>query len=475
MTIGRKLLCCVGACVAVAAAMGAITLILLSRIETAFETAVRSSAKSNALFSDLKSSVFGFRLGERGQMLFSSIDDQEKVQSTHDSFLKNDASARRQMAELRSMYSDEQDREFAARIEQLLNKYESTEQTVWGLLQNRHTIDAIHLDSRELVSTGGDTVKMVDAWQQKQRAANERAADEAVAAGRMARRIGLGLMLACLMIGALTASVTMRGTKRLQAVAAELQGSAREIDSAAAQVSSSSSSLAMNASQAAAAVEQTSASAEEIAALTRGNLEAARDTARFIGESDRIGGEVATAVTAMAESVAAIDKSSHEVSRVIRVIDEIAFQTNILALNAAVEAARAGEAGMGFAVVADEVRNLAQRSAQAARETAGLIEQSVLRAAEGKQRLDVVTRTLTESSAIGQQVRQRSETVVSASEEQARGIEQIARTVQDMNTTAQQSAAQAEQSAAAGEQLQSQAAAMRRCAERLTEIVGASH
>ena len=131
----------------------------------------------------------------------------------------------------------------------------------------------------------------------------------------------------------------------------------------------------------------------------------------------------------MVEKMKEIDDSSNKIARIIKVIDEIAFQTNILALNAAVEAARAGEAGLGFAVVADEVRNLAQRCAQAARDTAGLIEESIVTSRDGNARLDQMAgtvRAMTESAA---QVKSLVDEVNMGSQEQARGMEQISRAV----------------------------------------------
>jgi methyl-accepting chemotaxis protein/methyl-accepting chemotaxis protein-1 (serine sensor receptor) len=160
------------------------------------------------------------------------------------------------------------------------------------------------------------------------------------------------------------------------------------------------------------------------------------------------------------------------VAKIIRVIDEIAFQTNILALNAAVEAARAGEAGMGFAVVADEVRNLAQRSAQAAKDTAALIEESIARSREGSTKLDQVAgaiRAITESSG---KVKVLVDEVKQGSEEQARGIRQIAKAISHMEQVTQKSAASAEASASAGQQMSAQAETLRQVAEQLQAMVG---
>jgi len=275
--------------------------------------------------------------------------------------------------------------------------------------------------------------------------------------------------------GGLLAFFIVRGVNKvLSEAVTELSEGARQITSASGQVSGSSQSLAQGASEQAASLEETSASSAQMAATTRKNSESSQQTAELMRAVSQRVNEANRTLADMTASMQEIGASSGKISKIIKVIDEIAFQTNILALNAAVEAARAGEAGMGFAVVADEVRNLAQRSAQAAKDTAVLIEDSILKSTEGSKKLGEVATSIHGITEGAVKVKVLVDEVEASSKEQAQGIEQISKAVAQMDEVTQRSAATAEESASASEQLNAQSQSLMAVVERLEALVGAS-
>jgi methyl-accepting chemotaxis protein len=284
--------------------------------------------------------------------------------------------------------------------------------------------------------------------------------------------LALGLAMAAV---AVVSVIVVRGiTGQLHATIAHLGESAHQVASAAAQVSSTGQMLAQGTSEQAASLEETSAATEEASSMTRRNAESATASAGLMATVD---GQVTLANHSLGQMVQAMDgitSSSGKIAKIIKVIDEIAFQTNILALNAAVEAARAGEAGMGFAVVADEVRNLAQRSAQAAKETATLIEESVAMSRGGSGKVQEVADAIRSIVGSTAKVRSLIEDAAASSQEQARGIEQIARAVGEMEKVTQQAAAGSEEAAAAGQELSAHADTLRAAVNHLRVMVDGS-
>ena len=281
------------------------------------------------------------------------------------------------------------------------------------------------------------------------------------------------LVVSVLAGGLLNFFIIVGVNKALKRAVTELSEGAEQVSSASGQVSGSSQSLAQGASEQAASLEETSASSEEMSSMTRKNAENSQQAAAVMHDVSRRVAEANRTLADMMTSMDEIGASSNKISKIIKVIDEIAFQTNILALNAAVEAARAGEAGMGFAVVAEEVRNLAQRSAQAAKDTASLIEDSILKSTEGSRKLGEVAGSIHAITEGAGKVRTLVDEVEASCKEQAQGIEQISKAVSRMDAVTQRTAANAEESASASEELNAQSQALMAVVEQLQALVGA--
>jgi methyl-accepting chemotaxis protein len=287
-----------------------------------------------------------------------------------------------------------------------------------------------------------------------------------------ARWLIAAIVLASLVAGALVVHHVRDIAYHLRLVIGQLSAGAQQVVTTSAQISTASQSLSAGATEQAASLEESSASMEEMAASTRTNAENSAQAAAMMAEADDCVQGAHHALTEMVASMTGIRESSAKVAKIIKAIDEIAFQTNILALNAAVEAARAGEAGMGFAVVADEVRSLAQRSAHAARDTAALIEESIGKSQEGEQKVQIVTSTVATISTRTAAARTFVTAVSDATRQQADGIVQVSQAIAQMEKVTQRTAATAEESAAASEDLNSQAGVSMQVGARLMRMVG---
>lgn len=275
--------------------------------------------------------------------------------------------------------------------------------------------------------------------------------------------IGAG---ASLLLGSIIGVAIVRRTRNvLGDLSTRLSDGSTQLTAAAGEISRSSQSLAQGASQQAATLEETSASLEEISGMTRRNAENAGKAKGLANQTRQAAEAGAADIQEMTEAMTSIKVASDNISKIIKTIDEIAFQTNILALNAAVEAARAGEAGAGFAVVADEVRSLAQRSALASRETAEKIADSIRRSEAGGNISAKITASLSEIVAKAREVDTIVAEIAQASSEQNNGITQVVTAVTQMDKVTQTTAATAEETASASQQLNAQAIS-------LDEVVG---
>jgi methyl-accepting chemotaxis protein len=240
---------------------------------------------------------------------------------------------------------------------------------------------------------------------------------------------------------------------------------ADQIASAAGQIGTGAQSLAQGTSQQASRLEEVSSSLQEMNAMIRQNAANAKEARGIAEVTKRSAGNGAHNMERISSAMDLIKRSSDDTAKIIKTIDEIAFQTNLLALNAAVEAARAGEAGKGFAVVAEEVRNLAMRSAEAAKNTATMIEGSVKNAQNGVSINQEVTKNLEEINQNAKRVSEVMAEIAAASDQQSQGVDQVNSAMEQINQLTQQNAANSEESASASEELSAQSQEMRAMVE----------
>lgn len=296
----------------------------------------------------------------------------------------------------------------------------------------------------------------------------------AIEAASSEKTMYVGAGVALLLGIGVTFFVTRRVNRSLSQTAVSLEANAAQTSSAAGQLASTSQELAAGASQQAASLEETSAALEEINSMVNRNAESANRAKSLTTETRQAADASATRLKNLGEAMEAIQTSSSSIAKIIKSIDEIAFQTNILALNAAVEAARAGEAGAGFSVVADEVRNLAQRAALAARETAEKIEDALAKTTQGVQASNQLGENLTTIIEKARSVDDLVGEIAQASKEQADGIGQVNSAVVQMDRVTQANAASAEESASASQELSAQSDSLQDAVAELLALIGRS-
>jgi methyl-accepting chemotaxis protein len=472
MTIGKQLMLAFAAVLLVAAGLGGAYLYSVASLGGELKTAAGATATKLYVASEIEAQLFRLRSCQRGVMLFSLEKLPEKAQSNKDEFETRATSVEALLGQIKQLVHPAKAQSDEAAMETEFPRFRGYFEQVAKAALAGDAKGALKIYSEssskvldKLEASARDLVEL-------QKQAMGEAAEEGERQSSRARWMAYIFLLAALAIAPFVLLIVARATRQIRGVAAGLADGAEQITSAASQVASSSQTLAQGASEQAGSLEETASSSEEITSMTRKNAENSQAAAVVMAEVDQRVAEGNRTLVEMVQSMQEITGSSDKISKIIKVIDEIAFQTNILALNAAVEAARAGEAGMGFAVVADEVRSLAQRSAQAAKDTSALIAESIGKSNEGSKRLEHVTqviRAITESTA---KVKILVDEVNMGSQEQARGIAGISKSIAEMDRVTQANAASAEQSASASEEMSAQAEALQNIARELRTLVG---
>jgi methyl-accepting chemotaxis protein/methyl-accepting chemotaxis protein-1 (serine sensor receptor) len=474
MTIGRKLMLAFTGLITLLVVLSFAFLSAVGTLKENFDTAVDKTARKISLSATLDAAESDMLAWQRGMMLYAFTKDSAQVETAKQRFREAAEIANRSVEEIRPLLVDEEGRRLVENTMSGLGSWvaafaEQDRLCAAGDPSAAVTYGAQHVVRiYEALSTDSTRLSEI----QSNRLRENRA--QADAQNTRSRWIAFVLLALSAGLGALVFLVVRQITAILQQTAREMSDGANQVASAASQVASSSQSLAQGSSEQAASIEETSAATEEIHSMARRNTENSNSAAALVAQSQQKFDETKTSLEQMVTAMTDITASSGKISKIIKVIDEIAFQTNILALNAAVEAARAGEAGLGFAVVADEVRNLAQRCAQAAKDTADLIEDSVAKSNAGKVKVDQVAAAIRIVTEEAGKIKVLVDEISVGSQEQARGIEQIGSAITQMDQVTQKAAASAEEGASAAEELTAQSESLKGALAQLLQMVGGS-
>jgi methyl-accepting chemotaxis protein/methyl-accepting chemotaxis protein-1 (serine sensor receptor) len=430
------------------------------------------TAQKLALAGELKAAANILRTGQRGLLLNAYQQDGAAAEATRREYQVRLKRALEFVEQIKPLAETDSERKTFSRLEALIHQHADAFAQVAELCAAGRINDASSTYKKQGAPIGSEMERSAS----EMMAIETELIKQSAASGKtkisVARGTAVVTSLTMVLFAGLLVWLIGKVTQALRHVTEQLQDGARQVAAASGQIAESSNSLAQGASQQAASIATTSDAAKQIASAAAATAAQSRDAAGVMRDLDHRISEGNRTLEELVSSMSEITASSGRISKIVKLIDEIAFQTNILALNAAVEAARAGSAGAGFAVVAEEVRNLSQRSAQAARDTALLIEESIAKADGGNQKLRRVTEVIQEITAGDTRVKALVDEIQHASQEQARGIEEISRGLSQMEEATHTAGASSEESAASGEQLASQAQTLDSLAADLEAMVG---
>jgi methyl-accepting chemotaxis protein len=474
MTIGRKMFLGFGSALALTLAMSAVALYGVGTLGDLNDTLVKVAAEKRFLAADISTSVAEILAAERGILVRSYMKDLPTMEQYNQNFEDSAARTKKSLEAFSALSETAEDRHAIDQIRTALESIHRGHDQFWKSARSFDVDAAGEVYRTNTNPAIKEAVKIAAAFTARQGQVLLTMARGAQDVAARARWLTLVMIALSLVVAFIAVWMVRALNGILHRAVHDLRESAEQVASAARQISSSSQLLAQGASAQVASLERTSASSELINSMARKNAENSRSAVGMVTVSQQQFTQTSQSFETIVVSMSDIKTSSDEVAKIIKEIDEIAFQTNILALNAAVEAARAGDAGVGFAVVADEVRNLAKRCAQAASDTTTLIQKSISKSNDGRTKVDQVAaaiRTIAEDSA---KVKALVNEVSVGSQEQTQGIDQVAKSLTHIERITQQSATNAAQGAAAAEELDTQASTLMRVVKHLSAMVGGS-
>jgi len=496
MSIGRKLAAGVLFLLAAVAGLGYFAARTVSVLGGALEVAVNTRSRgiesAGALRSDFQQMAAASRAAQIAMVIEllgaaransgRAADAGAQCAGCHDAGTAETAvaalreaagNARTRVAALRRLADSEEERRALEVTESRLGLWLSAFEQYRGLARAGDYTQAHEVLSGRIQPAREELEKATDVVMGHQRELLKVSGQEAAQQVSRSRWFSLALIALCLGVGAAVLVSVRRASRDLSGLGKDLAGDAQDVAAAAETLAGLGQTLAGGASEQVARLQQAAATGNSVDRMAAGHAKLSDEVLGVMRSSQQKLVETRQALGHMETAMREISSSSDRIGQILRVIHEIAFQTNILALNAAIEAARAGQAGAGFAVVADEVRGLAQRCAQAAQDTEKLVAESVQRSHQGQAKVEQVNQVVGALAEDTNRIQSLLEQVHHGSGEQAQGMREIDQAIGAVGEVAHRTAAAAEESASAAEQLSERSAALEQAVERLTSLVGA--